>query len=266
MGAALCCSLVRCGGEPSAGAASGVRPVDFSRVRIERVYPHAADAFTQGLVYAAPWLFESTGLLGESSLRRVELVTGRIDARVDLAPELFGEGLALVGDRLLQLSWQNGRALIWERDALQLQGEYSYAGEGWGLCHDGEHLVMSDGTSTLQLRDPETFELSRTLDVRLDGAPVERLNELECVGREVLANVWLDDHILRIDGRSGEVTGWIDAAELARHPEIASAPAADVLNGIAYVPERDRLLLTGKRWPLLFEVELVPAPELRGSE
>lgn len=237
----------------------GPRPLERLRVQIERVYPHDPNAFTQGLVHDGPWLYESTGLEGQSSLRRVELETGRIDARIELSPELFGEGLARVGDRLLQLSWQQGRALVWSLPALQLEREFAYEGEGWGLCHDGARLVMSDGSSVLQLRDPHTFELLGRLPVRLEGRPVPRLNELECVNGEVLANVWSDSRIVRIDGQTGTVTAIIDASELLAHPDVAGAPDVDVLNGIAYVPERDRLLLTGKLWPSLFEVSLQPA-------
>lgn len=228
-------------------------------MEIVATYPHAADAFTQGLLYAEPWLYESTGLVGRSSLRRVELASGRVEQQVALPPDMFGEGLALVGDRLIQLSWLSERALSWNRESFALEGEFSYAGEGWGLCHDGARLVMSNGTSTLQLRDASTFELLGALDVHRDGVPIDRLNELECVNGEIFANVWLEPYIARIDGSTGEVTAWIDGRPLVNHPEIAAAPNVDVLNGIAYLPERDRWLLTGKLWPLAFEVEWVPA-------
>lgn len=252
------CGLTGC--VRDAPARAGPRPFESLRVQIERVYPHAPDAFTQGLVYAGPWLYESTGLEGQSSLRRVELGTGRVDARAELSPELFGEGLARVGERLIQLSWQQGRALVWSLPELRLEREFSYEGEGWGLCHDGARLVMSDGSSVLQLRDPETFELLGKLEVQYEGRPVSRLNELECVQGDVLANVWGASRIVRIDGQTGAVTGIIDASELLAHPDVAGAPEADVLNGIAYIPERDRLLLTGKLWPSLFEVSLRPVP------
>lgn len=253
----LLCGLSGCARDVPARA--GPRPFESLRVQIERVYPHDADAFTQGLVYAGPWLYESTGLEGQSSLRRVEIETGRVDARVALDSELFGEGLARVGERLIQISWQQGRALVWSLPALQLEREFVYEGEGWGLCHDGTRLVMSDGSSVLQLRDPQTFELLGTLPVRLEGRPVPRLNELECVNGDVLANVWYESRIVRIDAQTGTVTGIIDASELLAHPDVANAPDADVLNGIAYIPERDHLLLTGKLWPSLFEVSLQPA-------
>jgi glutaminyl-peptide cyclotransferase len=249
------CLLTSCNGDPA--VVTGPKPFEASRVQIERVYPHAPEAFTQGLVYAEPWLYESTGLEGQSSLRRVELATGRVDARVELEPELFGEGLALVGERLIQLTWQHGRAPVWSRNELQRQREFAYEGEGWGLCFDGSRLVMSDGSSVLQLRDPQTFELQGTLQVQRDGQPVTRLNELECVKGEVLANVWFESFILRIDGETGTVVGVIDAGELLAYPDVANAPEADVLNGIAYVAERDTLLLTGKLWPSLFEVSLL---------
>jgi len=237
---------------------AGPPPMNLG-VRVERTYPHAEDAFTQGLVYRPPWLYESTGLYGESTLRRVDFETGVVDDSVELESTLFGEGLALVDNRLIQLTWKEGRALVWNMDSFTIEREHSYEGEGWGLCHDGVQLWMSDGSSTLQRRDSETFELLGTLSVNYQGSPVDELNELECVGSDVFANVWQFDHIVRIDTRTGQVTAWIETGDLLSHPDVEATGMEDVLNGIAFIPERERLLLTGKLWPRSFEVELVPA-------
>jgi glutamine cyclotransferase len=173
-----------------------------------------------------------------------------------LPADLFGEGAARVGGRLVQLTWQNKRALVWNLATWSKEREFSYQGEGWGLCFDGRHLVMSDGSDTLALRDPESFARVGEIVVRRAGQPLRNLNELECVEGIVYANVWQDSHIARIDARTGEVTGWIDASGLLAPEE---ARAADVLNGIAYLPATGHLVVTGKLWPRIFEVEIVPA-------
>jgi glutamine cyclotransferase len=231
---------------------------------VHESYPHARDAFTQGLVYQGNWIYESTGLEGRSSLRRVEVETGRVDERVSLPDDVFGEGLAAVGARLVQLTWQSQRAFVYDLESLQLERELGYEGEGWGLCYDGERLVMSDGSNVLQFRDPETFERIGEIEVLRQGEPLEQLNELECVGGEVYANVWLTTQIARVDAASGEVTGMIDAGDLLSHDDFGDTQGIDVLNGIAYVPERQRFLVTGKYWPRMFEVtfEPRPAPEI----
>jgi glutamine cyclotransferase len=232
-------------------------------VSVSRLYPHARDAFTEGLVYLDGWLYESTGLEGSSSLRRVDLQTGSIDALVPLDDDLFGEGLALVGERLIQLTWHEGRALVWNVHSLSLEQEFRYDGEGWGLCYDGQRLIMSNGSAELQVRDPQTFQLLDRIGVTLEGKPLDQLNELECVNGEIFANVWQTRRIARIDPASGRVTGWIDTGALLSHPELAADEirGVDVLNGIAYRPDSGRFLLTGKFWPRIFEVELVPFPE-----
>jgi glutaminyl-peptide cyclotransferase len=239
------------------GVGAGV-PYEELGVEVEQLYPHARDAFTEGLVYANGWLYESTGLEGASSLRRIALETGAIDSLVPLDGELFGEGLALVGERFIQLTWRSGRALVWNLNSGVVEQEFHYDGEGWGLCYDGTRLVMSDGSAELQLRDPRTFELIDRIQVEIAGKPLELLNELECVDGEIFANVWKQRHIARIDGASGRVTGWIDTGSLLSHPGVGDFSGADVLNGIAYRSDRDRFLLTGKFWPRVFEVELVP--------
>jgi len=225
------------------------------RLRVLRTYPHDTRAFTQGLLMFDGKLYESTGLHGRSSVRRVDLASGVVEVQTPLPAELFGEGLARVGQRLIQLTWKNGKALVWDVGTLSKVAEFSYDGEGWGLCFDGKRLVMSDGSDRLSFRNPTTFEREGELRVRRDGRPVGNLNELECVGGLVYANVWQDNHIARIDASTGVVTGWIDATGLLDRD---SAGAADVLNGIAVIEGTGNLLVTGKLWPSLYEAEIVP--------
>jgi glutaminyl-peptide cyclotransferase len=237
--------------------AAPARAVELLRAKVVRSLPHDPGAFTQGLLIFDDRVYESTGLLGRSTLRRVDVESGRVEARVALDPQLFGEGLARVGGHLIQLTWQNGRAIYWNLASFAKEREISYQGEGWGLCFDGKRLVMSDGSDRLTFRDPETFAKQGEVAVRRAGVPLRALNELECIDGVVYANVWQDNHIARIDPQSGEVTGWIDATGLLASDESQSA---DVLNGIAAIPGTRHLLLTGKLWPRAFEVELVPAP------
>jgi glutaminyl-peptide cyclotransferase len=231
-------------------------PPDSLRVKVVRSFFHDSRAFTQGLVFHAGKLYESTGLLGRSSLRRVDPATGAVEAQVPLERSLFGEGLALAEGRLVQLTWTGGRALLWSLDRLSPEGQWRYTGEGWGLCSDGTHFLMSDGSDRLVRRDLRTFEVVGAVSVRTTEGPVDRLNELECVGDTVYANVWQTSRIARVDARTGRVTAWIEAAGLLTEAE---AREADVLNGIAYLPSSGRFVLTGKLWPRAFEVELVPA-------
>jgi glutamine cyclotransferase len=224
-------------------------------VQVVRSYPHDRDAFTQGLLYFDGWLYESTGLPGRSTLRRVELETGRVEQQVRLEGSLFGEGLERVGDRLLQLTWQDGRALVWDLRTLRKLREHAYAGEGWGLCFDGKRLVMSDGSDRLTFRDAQSFGRLGEIAVTRLGRPVPQLNELECAQGHVYANVWQRNEIVRVDPASGRVTATIDASGLLTSRERLGT---DVLNGIAYLPERGTFLLTGKLWPRLFEVKFVP--------
>lgn len=236
-------------------AQNGPRIPQALKLKVVATHPHDRGAFTQGLVWWQGRLFESTGQYGDSSLRRVDLRTGTVEQQVDLPDDVFGEGLALVERRLIQLSWRNGRAFVWDAATLEPKGELAYAGEGWGLCHDGKRLVMSDGTDKLTFREPATFAKVGEVSVTKAGMPVGNLNELECVDGHVFANVWMHEHIARIDPRTGEVTAWVDASGLLSPAE---RMGTDVLNGIAYVPETGRFLLTGKYWPAVFEVELVP--------
>ncbi len=240
---------------PPATTASAAPAPRRLAVRVVAVYPHDPEAFTQGLVWHRGALYESTGLYGSSTLRRVDLATGAVERRVDLPARLFGEGLALVGARLVQLTWQEGLALSWDVERFEPRGERRYQGEGWGLCYDGRRLVMSDGSGRLTFRDPESFAVIGELAVTVDGRPAERLNELECVGGEIWANVWGSGDVLRIDAASGRVTAVADASGLLSPLERAGT---DVLNGIAHRPETGTFLLTGKLWPKLFEVAFEP--------
>ncbi len=207
-------------------------------------------------------LFESTGLYGRSSLRRVRLSTGEVLDRVDLPPGEFGEGLARVEGRLVQLTWRSGLAHVYDLSTFEAERSHRYSTEGWGLCFDGSRLVMSDGSDRLFFRDPTTFALRSQVSVRAGGSPVSQLNELECVGDRVYANVWQTNRIVVIDPESGQVVAEVDASGLLTASEQARA---DVLNGIAFVPETGRFLVTGKLWPKIFEVELAGASPARGG-
>ncbi len=221
-----------------------------------RAYPHDPAAFTQGLVYLDGYLYESTGLYGESSLRKVDLETGEVLQQSDLTGEVFAEGLTDWGETLVQLTWREGLGYVYNRADFDLLDEFHYDTEGWGLTHDGERLIMSDGSSTLFFLTPESFEVTGTVNVSDAGDDIRMLNELEWVQGQVFANIWQTDDIVRIDPATGEVLGWIDLAGLL--PPEARTPETDVLNGIAYDPAGDRLFITGKKWPQLYEVRLVP--------
>jgi len=225
-------------------------------VRVVASYPHDPMAFTQGLIHHCGQFYESTGLAGESSLRRVELLTGRVLEAHVLPAEQFGEGLARVGERLVQLTWKDGIAHQYAVESLEPLGVWTYDGEGWGLCFDGQRLVMSDGGPRLLFRDPDTFEELGRVSVTSDGAPVFRINELECVGDLVYANVWQTEELVVIDPATGDVVAEIDASGLL---DDDAAMQADVLNGIAFDRGRNRFFLTGKLWPKVFEVRFVDA-------
>jgi glutaminyl-peptide cyclotransferase len=223
---------------------------------VVETHPHDTAAFTQGLVLASDALFESTGGYGESTLREVDLASGSVRREVRLPDDLFGEGLAMVGDRLIQLTWREGRALVYDAGSFEAVEELTYEGEGWGLCHDGEALWMSDGSSMLTRRDPITFEALAVVPVTRSGQPVERLNELECVGGLVYANVWLTDDIVVVDPGTGEVVLVVDGSRLLEPDVVSGLPDEAVLNGIAHDPTDDTFLLTGKLWPSLLRVHI----------
>ncbi len=224
--------------------------------RVVQRYPHDPQAFTQGLVYEAGYLFEGTGLRGESTIRKVELETGRVLEQVPLDPQYFGEGIAVFGDRLLQLTFTAGVGFIYDLNGFALEGQFSYPGEGWGLTHDSRRLIMSDGTAELRLLDPQTYAEMGRVEVTDNGASIDRLNELEYVGGAVYANVWQTDRLARIDLETGQVTHWIDLEGLLGSDRLTIG--IGVLNGIAYDEDGRRLFVTGKRWPWLFQIEPVP--------
>lgn len=233
-------------------------------------YPHDRGAYTQGLLFLDGALYESTGQEGESTVRRVDLESGQVEQSRDLAPTLFGEGLAATGDLLVQLTWKRREALIYERETLRkLDYTYGYEGEGWGLTtRDDGMFIMSDGSSTLRIIDPKGFDPIGTIEVTAAGRPVGSLNELEWVPAtgvqpnelemvkgEIWANIWKSDRIARIDPETGEVKAWVDLSGLLAPDRVAN-PYEEVLNGIAYDAEGDRLFVTGKRWPRLFEIRV----------
>lgn len=239
----------------AASAASTPGAPEQLKVKVLSVRPHDPDAFTQGLVLHGGSFYESTGLNGKSSLREVDPQTGAVKRKVDVPQAYFAEGLALVGDRLIQLTWQEQKAFVYRLSDFKRDGELHYEGEGWGLCWDGARLVMSDGSDRLTFRDPKTFAVLGTLNVKLAGNPVYQLNELECFDGAVYANVWQTDNILRIDPKDGRVTAVIDASGLLTPEE---RQKTDVLNGIAWDPQKKTFLITGKLWPKVFEVQFVP--------
>lgn len=240
------------GPDPPPVLIDGVEAYTYSVVA---EHPHDPRAFTQGLVLDRGVLFEGTGLFGRSSLRRVDRVSGAVLQRHDLPSTLFGEGITVFHDRILQLTWQSGTGFVYDRDTFAERRQFTYETEGWGLTQDGTRLVMSDGTPRLRFLDPETLERTSEIEVTWQGAPVERLNELEFIDGHVFANVWLTDRIAIIDPANGAVVAWLDLEGLLPPEDRADA---DVLNGIAFDPDRGHLLVTGKLWPRLFEIEVVP--------
>ncbi len=228
--------------------------VSLTELTVVDIHDHDPDAFTQGLAFRNGRFYESTGLYGGSSVRIVDPVSGEVLLSIALDKDYFGEGLEVVGDRIVQLTWKSGIAFIWDAQTLEPLGTYTYEGEGWGLCAFADHFVMSDGSSTLAFRDLDTFEVLGEVEVILEGQPVHHLNELECVGDVVYANVWFSDEIMVISPTTGQVIARVDGSSLRQH--LTSTEGIDVLNGIAYDPNRRVLYLTGKLWPEIFEVPL----------
>ncbi len=224
--------------------------------RIVHTYPHDARAFTQGLIYFDGHLYESTGLKGQSTLRMDDLDSGRVLEERIVPPQFFAEGLTNWGDTLVQLTWQAHTGFVYDRSTFKLLRTFHYDGEGWGLTQDGKQFILSDGTASLRFLNPQTFAVERTLAVRDHGKPVDQLNELEYVHGEIYANVWMSNRIARISPATGNVLGWIDLTGLLPVVEQSSPDA--VLNGIAYDAKHDRLFVTGKLWPKLFEIRTEP--------
>lgn len=248
---------------PSSTPAPATTPAMLTPTVVNR-YPHDRAAFTEGLQYLGDGTYiESTGLVGESGVRRVDLKTGRVLGKIATPlPTAFGEGVTVLGGLAYHLTWEDGLAFTFDMTTMKEVGRYRYSGEGWGLTTNGRDLIMSNGTPTLVWRDPKTFAVRRSVTVTDGGQPVKNLNELEYVAGSVYANVWLTDRIARIDPQTGRVTAWIDVSALTREASASAAKVGkpltfdDIPNGIAYVPERGTLLLTGKRWGTIFEVRV----------
>jgi glutaminyl-peptide cyclotransferase len=232
-------------------------PVMAYTFKIIKSYPHDPDAFTQGLIFENGFLYESTGQNGKSSLRKVELETGRVLKKYDLPAQFFGEGLTAWKNSLIQLTWRSGRGFVYDLDSFSIKREFTYSTEGWGLTHDEKSLIMSNGTDELIFLNPQTLMQESVLSVTDHGERVERLNELEYIKGEIFANIWTKDIIARISPETGEVTGWIDLSGLRK--EIPVVSRAEALNGIAYDAQNDRIFVTGKLWPQIFQIEVVKA-------
>jgi glutamine cyclotransferase len=249
LAAAAAATLGVSAGQPGRAPASA--PV--SHYRVVHVFPHDPEAFTQGLLYLDGFLYEGTGLEGRSSIRKVRLENGEVVQIRKLDPRYFGEGITIFGNSLFELTWQAEVGFIYDRKTFERTGTFTYTGEGWGLTNDGKRLIMSDGSAYLRFLDPSTRKEISRVQVRDAGRPVDRLNELEYVKGEIFANVWQTERIARISPATGRVLGWIDMSGLLTPRE---AQGTDVLNGIAYDAQNDRLFVTGKLWPKLFEIKI----------
>ena len=247
--------LAAMGAVPSARAAAANPQIPVWTVEVVHTYPHDVAAFTEGLFFLHGYLYESTGLEQHSSIRKVRLETGEVVQQKDLAPEYFGEGIVGWKNRIISLTWKTEVGFVFDLATLKLQKKFSYTGEGWGLTQDGKEIIMSDGTSQLRFLDPETLKETHRLEVTFQGKPMPDVNELEWVKGEIFANVWKTNWILRIDPSSGKVVGLIDANGLLQKSDVVPGQT-DVLNGIAYDAKGDRLFVTGKNWPKLFEIQL----------
>lgn len=223
--------------------------------KLIRTYPHDTTAFTQGLVYENGFLYEGTGLYGESVLTKRELKTDTVRKRIRLGHQYFGEGITVFGEKVYQLTWKSGIGFTYDKETFRPLDEFSYRTQGWGLTHNNTHLILSDGTATLHFLDPNTFAEARQLTVCYAGGPVRQLNELEFIDGRIYANVLPTNYIAIISPKDGQVTAWIDLRGL--YPPPLFGPSNNILNGIAYIPESKHLLVTGKRWPKMYEIELV---------
>jgi glutamine cyclotransferase len=217
-------------------------------------YPHDPKAYTQGLVFHDGVLYESTGQYGESTLRKVELKKGKVKKKLEVPGQYFAEGMTLLNGKIYQLTWQQGKCFVYDLKDFKLESESSYEGEGWGLTTDGRQLILSDGTNQLRFIDPATFRVTRSVSVMDNGQPLVDINELEYIRGEIYANVWKTDRIARLDPQTGRILSWVDLTGL--RPEETLRNSENVLNGIAYDEEHDRLYVTGKRWPKIFEIKL----------
>ncbi len=223
--------------------------------RVKNRYAHDPNAFTQGLIFSNGVFYESTGLYGQSTLRKVHVESGKMQQMLRLPARVFGEGLALWNDRLIQLTWQSHVGFVFDRQTFRLEKQFNYKTEGWGITADENHLIMSDGSDKLYFLDPRDYTNVKTLEVRDGNTPIQKLNELEYVKGIIYANVWHSDRIAMISPATGGVTGWIDLSGLRN--QLRGLDKEDVLNGIAYDLENDRLFVTGKRWPAVFEITVL---------
>jgi glutamine cyclotransferase len=246
-------ALCACGPATDAGA------IPEYGCEVVHTYPHDRGAYTEGLFYFGGYLYEGTGMYGESNIRKVKLETGEVLQKQDLPDTYFGEGIIKWGDKLIELEYRSGIGFIYDFNTFNLRGQFHYPPEGWSLTTDGKRIIMDDGTPQIRFWDPESLQETGRLTVTDQGQPVERLNELEWVKGEIFANIWQTDRIARIDPVSGKVTGWIDCAGLLSPGDRIEegAKPTDVMNGIAYDAAGDRLFVTGKRWPKLFEIKLI---------
>lgn len=251
LSAALLLALACC----SAQTSSANPPPEY-RFAIVNAFHHDSSAFTQGLAWHDGFLYEGTGREGKSSLRKVRLETGDILQHADLAPELFGEGVAIVGNKIVQLTWTSHTAFVYDLSTFRVLRTFSYSGEGWGLASDGRDLYLSDGTSQIRVLDAATFKEKRRIKVRDGKTAIDQLNELEFVEGQLFANIWHSNRIARISPQTGAVVGWIDLTGLLS--SIYRLEPEAVLNGIAYDPAGKRLFVTGKLWPSVFEIRLIP--------
>jgi glutaminyl-peptide cyclotransferase len=223
--------------------------------KVVHAYPHDPTAFTQGLEYHDGFLYEGTGREGHSTLRRVALETGKVLQRIDLAPNYFGEGITVINGRVVQLTYKSQAGFVYDRANFRLLRNFTYSGEGWGLTNDGSTIYMSDGSAQIRFWDPQTLQERKRITVREGGRAIDNLNELEWVHGEIYANIWQTNRIARISPADGHVIAWIDLTGLLTPEELAGV---DVLNGIAYDAAHDRLFVTGKLWPKLFEIKIAP--------
>lgn len=253
--ATLCpLSCVEMPGDPSDDAAQGIPTYTY---RVVKTFPHDPEAFTQGLAFENGFLYEGTGLRGKSSLREVVIETGEVERMVSLEDDYFGEGITIVGDRIIQLTWRSQAGFVYDKSTFERIGQFTYPTEGWGLTYDGTRLIMSDGSSFLYFLGPETFERTGQIQVTGPDGPITKLNELEYIDGEIYANIWRRDWIARIDPGTGALLAWINLEGLLA-PEDRTGNE-DVLNGIACDADGGRLFVTGKLWPKLYEIALLKA-------
>jgi glutaminyl-peptide cyclotransferase len=227
--------------------------------QVIHAYPHDPNAFTQGLEFRAGFLYEGTGLEGRSSLRKVKLETGQVLQQIDIDPQYFGEGITVLNQQIIELTWKAETGFVYEQPSFRRLRTFNYPGEGWGLANDGQNIYMSDGSAQIRIWDPVTLQEKRRITVRDHGQPVLNLNELEWVRGEIYANKWQTDRIARISPADGRVLGWIDLTGILSAAD--RTEQVDVLNGIAYDVLGNRLFVTGKLWPKLFEIKVVPKPQ-----